>query len=179
MPTTAIKRLTVEEYERRSDPGDGTTDELLDGRVVSRPLPGARHGIVCGRAGRALGGHAERTGGVASLRCGLIVGRNPDSVPAPDVLLWRTPPADIDCWPDVPPAVVVEVVDGDEPYHHIHRKVLLYLRFEVPWVWVVAPLCESVTEYRAGRAAVLGVADALDGGDVLPGFSCRVADLFG
>jgi Uma2 family endonuclease len=46
-------------------------------------------------------------------------------------------------------------------------------------VWVVDPLRRLVSIYRAdGSQALLGVDDVLDGGDLLPGFTFAVAELF-
>ena len=42
-------------------------------------------------------------------------------------------------------------------------------------VWVLYPETRSVVVYRAsGAARVLSEHDVLDGGDVLPGFSCAI-----
>lgn len=175
--TVARKLVTVEEYARMPD-REGFRDELIEGEVIYRPLAGMLHGWCCVNAGSPLVEYAHHNGGVTTSGSGVVVGRNPDSVLAPDVAHWRQRPSKLDDWPEAPPAVVIEVVDHDEPYHHTLRKVLLYRRFGVGVVWVVAPLCEVVTEYRAGAARLLDVSDSLDGGDVLPGFSCKVADLF-
>jgi Uma2 family endonuclease len=46
-------------------------------------------------------------------------------------------------------------------------------------VWIVDPASRTVTVYEAdGAARRLRAADALNGGAVLPGFRCAVADLF-
>ena len=47
-------------------------------------------------------------------------------------------------------------------------------------VWVVHPETRMVDVYQAdGDAAALSEADALDGLDVLPGFTCAVSAVFG
>ena len=46
-------------------------------------------------------------------------------------------------------------------------------------VWVINPKRKRVTVYCAPRSVtILEVDDELDGQDVVPGFKCRVADLF-
>jgi Uma2 family endonuclease len=45
--------LTAEEFARRPDPG--YPEELVKGRVVAMPLPGARHGFVSANAAFDLG----------------------------------------------------------------------------------------------------------------------------
>jgi Uma2 family endonuclease len=54
-----------------------------------------------------------------------------------------------------------------------------YLARGVRLIWVVDPEDRSVTVYRSGQqATILGETDMLSGEDVLPGFSCRVVELF-
>jgi Uma2 family endonuclease len=46
-------------------------------------------------------------------------------------------------------------------------------------VWVVDPVARTVTVYRAPtNIQVLSQGDELSGGDVVPGFSCRIGDIF-
>jgi Uma2 family endonuclease len=49
----------------------------------------------------------------------------------------------------------------------------------VPVVWVLTPGFKTVTVHRPGADPVaLDVRDPLEGFPELPGFSCRVAELF-
>jgi Uma2 family endonuclease len=46
-------------------------------------------------------------------------------------------------------------------------------------VWVVNPAWRSVTVYRSSTdIKTLTEKDELDGGDVIPGFRCRVSEIF-
>jgi Uma2 family endonuclease len=59
------------------------------------------------------------------------------------------------------------------------RKRKLYLALNVRLIWIVDPEDRSVTVYRPGHpVVVLGENDTLTGEDVLPGFTCRVGELF-
>jgi len=59
------------------------------------------------------------------------------------------------------------------------EKVGEYLDAGVCLIWIVRPKDETVTIYRSnGQIEQLQVDDTLDGEDVLPGFSCSVADIF-
>jgi Uma2 family endonuclease len=61
----------------------------------------------------------------------------------------------------------------------VMRKVQQYLRAGIAMVWVVDGESRNVTVYRTGREPrVLEENEVLDGEDVLPGFTCAVADLF-
>jgi Uma2 family endonuclease len=59
------------------------------------------------------------------------------------------------------------------------RKAAEYLAAGGRLVWVVDPDAEQVIVVTPPNAfRVLGREDTLDGGDVLPGFACKVAELF-
>jgi Uma2 family endonuclease len=59
------------------------------------------------------------------------------------------------------------------------EHVALYLRTGSRLVWVVDPQRRTVTVHRPIHDPLaLGADDQLTGEDVLPGFECRVADLF-
>ena len=46
-------------------------------------------------------------------------------------------------------------------------------------LWIVSPGRRTITVHRSfSDIVVLTEDDTLDGGDVLPGFTCRVGDLF-
>jgi Uma2 family endonuclease len=111
---------------------------------------------------------------------GWIVERDPDTVRGPDVAFWSKErlPVIPDSYLDVPPDLAVEVVSPGDHYSRVQNKVRQYLRCGVRMVWVVDPEDRSVTVYRSQKEGkILGENDILTGEDVLPGFSCRVADL--
>jgi Uma2 family endonuclease len=61
MSTVLHPLVTVAEFERMPNPGDGSKLELVRGEVVVMPPAKGKHGIVCGRIGRFLGNHVEPT----------------------------------------------------------------------------------------------------------------------
>jgi Uma2 family endonuclease len=76
--------------------------------------------------------------------------------------------------------LVVEVVSPHDLYYDVEEKVLEYLRAGVRMVRVVTPSTRTVMVHRSGDASRLYLTETaeLSGAPVLPGFSCRVADLF-
>jgi hypothetical protein len=75
--------------------------------------------------------------------------------------------------------LVVLVPAPKDFYEVVEARVADYLRAGVRLLWVVTLTTRTVRIHFAdGRAAYLHEADELDGGDVLPGFCCRVAALF-
>lgn len=194
MQESPTRLITVEEFAVMTQTDDWK-EEIIDG-VLRRSPPGyALHGIVCSNLACRVWEHKLAVGGAASIGSGLVVARNPDSVLAPDVQFFPShrPPDTRKGWPTVPPVFVAEVVDRPEDDSHVMRKIPLYLAFGVDLVWVVRPALRNVcvyrltdqrkpfdrwaaTDYQRCDCRVQG--DTLDGGNVLPGFLCKVADLF-
>ena len=80
----------------------------------------------------------------------------------------------------IPPDLAVEVVSpNDLASKDVEEKVEEYLRAGVKLVWVVYPETRTVYVIRGdGTGYRLRSQDELSGEDVIPGFRCRVADLF-
>jgi Uma2 family endonuclease len=81
---------------------------------------------------------------------------------------------------DVVPELMVEVASPTDTAEELLAKAHEYLRAGANLVWVVFPLLRQVYAYTAQDAPprVFGAADALDAGDVLPGFVAPMAGLF-
>ena len=61
----------------------------------------------------------------------------------------------------------------------VNEKIRMWLSVGTRLVWVVDPLLRTVTCYRsADDVAIITNGGAVDGGDVVLGFSCAVADFF-
>ena len=160
--------------------------ELYDGQVVEWPLSTVAHGFVCGLVGYLLGNYSGSSGfgQVATNNVGIILGRDPDTVLAPDIVCF----AERRSWEDLRretgysekiPMLAIEVLSQIERPGHVARKVSQYLRASVKVVWTVDPRVRNVTVFRPeANAEVLGIDDTLRGGDELPGFECRVAEFF-
>lgn len=108
---------------------------------------------------------------------------SPRTVRKPDVSFVRfgrfpgeqLPPG----WARLAPDLAAEVISPNDLYEEVDQKIEEYLRAGVRRVWVVVPQTRLVRVYRPdGTSVRLGEDDELDGEDVLPGFRCRVRDLF-
>jgi Uma2 family endonuclease len=101
----------------------------------------------------------------------------------PDVALVRAerlpPPHErIGAMPVIPD-LAVEIVSPSDRITKVRDKIRRYLEAGVPLIWLIEPRRRQVTVYRPGQPEhVLGMADELDGGEVLPGFRLAVAELF-
>lgn len=174
----------AEEFYRMPDPDNGTRQELVRGVIVSYPLSGFYHGVCCARLAGLLGEAIEERD-LGCLTCnnvGIILARNPDSVRTPDLAFWRKerqPDPRLQGYPEVVPDLAVEVLDPADYPSDLATRLREYLEGGFRLVWVVHPTEKGVASYRPGQTpTVLAVNDTLSGEDVVPGFSCPVAQLF-
>ena len=81
-------------------------------------------------------------------------------------------------FPELAPDLAVEVVSPSDRPRQILDKVGEYLQAGVRLVWVIEPKKRQATAYRGlTDVRVIDAAGSLDGEDVLPGFTCRLADI--
>ena len=79
----------------------------------------------------------------------------------------------------IAPDLAVEVVSPNDLAYEIDEKVDEYEAAGVKLIWIVNPETKAVRVHRDdGTVTVLREKDELDGEHVVPGFRCRVADLF-
>jgi Uma2 family endonuclease len=79
----------------------------------------------------------------------------------------------------IPPDLAVEVLSPNDLAYDIERKVVDYLNAGVRLIWIVIPPTRTVRIQRLdGTAQHLKADDHLTGEDLLPGFSCKVGELF-
>jgi len=164
---------------------DGESYELVDGRPVEKPRGAESDRIAVRLAGKLDLFCTHRVAGFVfgsqtGYRCFperprllrkpdasvVIRGRFPnDEVPRGDI--------------GIPPDLAIEVISPNDYYEEIEDKVSEYLGAGVRLVWVITPSAKTVLVRRPNKTCTaLDVSDTLSGEDVLPGFTCPVADLF-
>jgi Uma2 family endonuclease len=176
--------MTADELLRLPD--NGMRRELLAGELHEMPPAGGDHGYVSLEASYRLRHfveqHPEVGGRLFAAETGFRLSRNPDTVRAPDVAYvseTRLAQARIPGFPEMAPDLVVEVVSPNDRATEIQSKVEHWLEAGVLVVWVLYPATKSALEYQiGGGVTLLHADDTLHGEPVLPGFSCRVSDLF-
>lgn len=143
---------------------------------------GFEHGRVAALVCASLAAHVrqERLGEVAGAETGFILRRNPDTVRAPDVAFVRQERlVDSPGYFPGPPDLAIEVVSPGDTYSEVDAKVLDWLRSGVSMVVVVDPSKKSAAVHRSLTETIrLTLADALDGGDVVPGWKLSLRELF-
>ncbi|MFN8634890.1 MAG: Uma2 family endonuclease [Chloroflexota bacterium] len=178
-------RMTADELLRLPD--DGKRYELIAGELHEMSPAGGRHGFIGGRVARRLGAfldqHPDLGGEICVADIGFRLARDPDVVRMPDLAYVAEErlslAAEVDGYPEMAPDLVVEVVSPGDRASEVQAKADEWLRAGALLVWVLYPTTQSAMVYRAGGAAqLLHAEDILTGEPVLPGFACRLGDLF-
>lgn len=181
--------MTAEELQRL--PEDGWLYELVEGRLVRMPPAGFDHGTLEIDLGAVLRAYviARSLGSVATGEVGftLSLADEPDTVLGADIAFVREgrlpPPGSPERkgFMRLAPDLVVEVASPDQYHPEMAAKARIWLAAGVQLLWLVWPRAKQVEVWRPGsdeQVATLGVAEALDGLDVLPGFTYHVRRLF-
>ncbi len=113
---------------------------------------------------------------------GYVLSRDPLTVRQPDVSVLakeRIRSFNPDDYFEGAPELAVEVVSPSHSAQDLQMKVDQYLQAGAKQVWVVYPKTKrDPCVLRGGSAAIFDETQRLEGGDLLPGLSVRVADLF-
>ncbi len=175
--------LTLEQFQRLPEE-DLHRIELVRGRLVREPRPGAEHGWLTGKLIGELEPFVRDRGiGLVVTETGFLLSNDPPTVRGPDVAFIAAedlPPEGVPVgfW-TVAPRLAIEVVSPSNTASEIRQKVLEYLAAGTRSVWVVDPPTRSVTTYRSrDEIRLLTMADELEGADVLPGFRLPLSELF-
>jgi Uma2 family endonuclease len=181
--TVHTRPLTAEDLWEM--PHHGGRCELVRGELRDMSPAGGEHGHVAVSIAALLRNHVKprNLGFVLAAETGFVVGRNPDSVLAPDVSFvrcGRLPPGKITRkFVPLVPDLAVEVLSPWDKPGEVKEKIKDWLDAAVGMLWVVDPDNETITVHRPGKPArTLRAADTLEGADVVPGFRCAVAEVF-
>jgi Uma2 family endonuclease len=81
--------------------------------------------------------------------------------------------------PDLAPDLAVEILSKSNTKAEIKRKLREYFEAGVRVVWLIDPKTRSALVHTSPKVSTkLGDGQALDGGDVLPGFTLPLGELF-
>jgi Uma2 family endonuclease len=166
---------------------DGGHYELIDGELRERNV-GALSNLVTIRVGTMLENHCRPhdLGWLFSSEQGYqCFPEKPRRVRRADVSFVRRERYSLeeierDGFMTIAPDLAVEVVSlNDLASKDVEEKVDEYVRAGVKLVWVIYPVTRTMYVIRGGGTGYrLRSEDELNGEDVIPGFRCRVADLF-
>ncbi len=106
----------------------------------------------------------------------------PNHVRKPDVSFTRTgklpgnrPPKG---WQQQAPDLVVEVVSPNDEVDPFEQKLQDYREAGIPLIWVILPGSQRAQVLTPTSRVDIPPGGVLDGGDILPGFTLSLAELF-
>ena len=179
-PGRATERDVVRLRER--DP-EGRLFELVEGTLVEKAM-GAQESYLAWWLGHLLGRYLDAHDLGFCMGADGMTRLNPGLVRIPDLsfISWdRVPTRKVPADPilGLVPDLAVEVISGGNTKREMERKLREYFEAGVRLVWYVYPVTRTILVHTAlGQSATFREGQALDGGDVLPGFALPVADLF-
>ena len=186
MATTA-RLVTAEELLDMRE--DECRYELVRGELVSRLWSGVRYAIASSNILFSLLTHTKENnlGMAYPANTGFQIESNPDHVRAPSAafagldrmkLVENDDPRCDRYFPGAPD-LAVEVVIPSDLYFYIEEKIADWLSTGARMVIVVNADLRAAKVYRSRTdVTVLTEADTLDGGDVVPGWSMPVSEIF-
>ena len=183
--STAVATRTHYTPEDFLDLPDSKSFELVRGQLVERNM-GAESSWVGTQLLIRLGRFSEeqQIGWVLQADCGYqCFPHDPRMVRKADVsfILRGRFPGNVlpKGWVKIPPDVAIEVISPNDRAEELDEKLADYLRADVPLVWVIYPESRSVMVYRRdGSISRLLEENELSGEDVVPGFRCKLSEIF-
>jgi Uma2 family endonuclease len=125
----------------------------------------------------------NRLGRVFGAETGFILEQDPDTVRAPDVAVLlteslRAKPPESAYWPGAPD-LAVEVLSPTDTANGVRDKTADWLAGGAKAVWIVDGDSRTITIHEPGHLPkTLQRAETLKGGNVLPGFTLEVGQVF-
>jgi Uma2 family endonuclease len=79
----------------------------------------------------------------------------------------------------IAPDMIAEIVSPNDGYEDVQSRIADFRSARTRLIWVVSPHTKSILIRRIdGSCAEIFEDGELSGEDVIPGFTCKVADLF-
>src|SRR5665213_2305041 len=159
-------------------PDDGTDRELIEGQLRERGMTvrndphSSCMSRITGKLVPWVAAQPEPRGDVVSGEAGFRLRRNPDTTVGIDVAYISAEMVaanrGITGLLVGVPVLAVEILSPTDTHEGVGEKVDLYLRLNVPMVWVVDPRHRTVIIYQPGQEPVLfNATQSIDGGSCL------------
>ena len=180
-----VRRKPVTAEELLRTPDDGLRRELVRGEVRTMALAGNVHGRIAINVSTPLDQYvrAHDLGVVFAAETGFKIAGNPDTVRAPDAAFVRRERVravgEVEgYWPEAPD-LAAEVVSPNDLFAEVEEKVADWLAAGTRVILVVNPRARTVVVRLSEKEArILSEEEVLDGGQVVPGWTLSVADVF-
>jgi Uma2 family endonuclease len=182
-PAVLAAPMTADELLQM--PHDGRRYELVKGELKEMRPAGPQHGRVANNIAFLITQYVKEKnlGAVYAAETGFKLKEKPDTVRAADAAFVAKERIPAEGEPRgywaIAPDLVVEVVSPSDSAQAIQAKVAEWLAAGCGLVWVVYPETQTVMEYRSsGAIHILTGQETLEGGEVLPGFTCPITQIF-
>lgn len=181
-PKAEPERITGKELATMEDVN---RSELVKGELVRMSPAGHPHGFYEVNFGAILFNFVRehKLGRVIGGEVGIYTGRDPDTIRAADVAFIsneRMSQVQSQSYLDVAPELVIEILSPSDSWMMVSQKIEEYFTSDVVQIWIADPKRQQVDVYASPTDFErFSAGDTLSGGDVLPGFSVAVAELFG
>ena len=166
-------------------PAANERTELVRGHIHVMTPASAAHGLVSATVLHLLASYVRQhqLGACFADSTGYTLPNLPNTVRAPDasfVRRERLPSNGVGPgFLEIAPDLAVEVLSPSESRADVAAKLADYRVAGTPLVWVIDPADRTVTVIFTTEAVIaLGEDQVLTGGNVLPGFTCAVRELF-
>jgi Uma2 family endonuclease len=178
--STLTHLMTAQELGKLDD--DSHRHELIKGELLTMPLPKRLHARVSANLTMLLLQHARANHlGDVYAENGYHIERDPDTVLGPDVAFIshrRIAGISTQYFPGAP-EVVVEILSPGDRKGIVEAKSNMWLEAGAAAVWLINPKTRTIEVRKADDdKKLLTVKDELTGDDFIPGFRCRVAEIF-
>jgi Uma2 family endonuclease len=156
--------------------------EIVAGQPEEKAMGGARHGGIGARLLIRLGSYVEahRLGGVYGPGTSFQIGSNERLPDVAFVAADRIPPAGEPegMWPFAPD-LAVDILSPTDLHERVSGKIREYFAAGVRQVWVISPEYKMLTIYQSPtQVRILTEEDELTSDEIVPGFQCRLRELF-
>lgn len=156
--------------------------ELVKGELLTMSPAGYEHGTIAALVAGSLVQHVKKhkLGRVAVAQAGYVLERDPDTVREPDISFVAAE-RDLRTREFFPgaPDLAVEVLSPSDRATAVNAKVRQYLAAGTRMVVVIEPEKQSATIHTPTATTRLNSDDSLFGGEVVPGWSLPLRELFG
>jgi Uma2 family endonuclease len=180
----AAQDKTITPDELLEMPDDGIRREIHDGVLVERSPSGKTSTRLAAYLLHLLSNYVfeHDLGHLAGADGGFILSQDPYVLLFPDVSFISKEQSETqdDGFYDHAPDLAVEVISPSERATDIDLKTQKYLDYGTKLLWVVYPRTRRVVVYSGGMQSgiTVDINGTLDGGEVLPGFTLPVRDIF-
>lgn len=181
MTTTPIELITIEEFETLIDLPENSDRllELVDGEICEK-MPTEEHGEVTGNIfaplrGFVVAGKMGRVG--VEVRHRKSQDRRNSLMPDISFIAGNRPRVTEGSVPQMPD-FAIEVRSPTDSWRILRQKATYYLANGTRLVWLVDPRRRLVFVLTPDSEEIFGEGDILTGGEVLPGFTLAVSEIF-